>query len=316
MSNTISDAVGKLSIITKKTPIDWCAFDSVLKNLENINGYDDQNEETILSEFMLEGDFYKRGMVLPDVVRHFLSCGYDVSANDGLNGGLALNSLCWASYDPYILDAAKMLMNAGAPVCYRTSDDDPEDEPKGLLGAISFKISGAWELDEDAAFANILEAYYAMTEANIAGRDYNSIENYSACLGKPLTSVYVIGVNGKTALQEEGEDWIYSEPLVLWFEDKPLVASCYTVFVVNPVYTDDKKDDFADATTVFSALVGASLEKIEYTSATACYFEFSNGKQLCFASRDAGSGERVGTFAIRADSKKALHGMLRKGQND
>ncbi len=39
MSNTISDAVGKLSIITKKTPIDWCAFDSVLKNLENINGY-------------------------------------------------------------------------------------------------------------------------------------------------------------------------------------------------------------------------------------------------------------------------------------
>lgn len=229
MSNTISDAVGKLSIITKKTPIDWCAFDSVLKNLENINGYDDQNEETILSEFMLEGDFYKRGMVLPDVVRHFLSCGYDVSANDGLNGGLALNSLCWASYDPYILDAAKMLMNAGAPVCYRTSDDDPGDEPKGLLGAISFKISGAWELDEDAEFANILEAYYAMTEANIAGRDYNSIENYSACLGKPLTSVYVIGVNGKTALQEEGEDWIYSEPLVLWFEDKPLVASCYVV---------------------------------------------------------------------------------------
>lgn len=115
MSNVISDSVNKLSAITDQTPIDWDAFDSLLKDLEDINAYDEQYEETILSEFIRNGEFYKRGFILADVVRHFLACGYDVSANDGLNGGLALHSLCFSSYDHYVLEAAKVLMNAGAP---------------------------------------------------------------------------------------------------------------------------------------------------------------------------------------------------------
>ena len=133
----MGNIVSKLSAIIEKEPIDWDAFDSVLMGVENINAYDDQYEETLLSEFIMEGDFYKRGFILADVVRHFLACGYDVSANDGLNGGLALHSLCWSSYDYYILEAAKVLMNAGAPVKYSTSDDDPNEEPEGLLGSIS-----------------------------------------------------------------------------------------------------------------------------------------------------------------------------------
>lgn len=60
MSDVISDSVCKLSAITGQTPIDWDAFDSVLKGLEDINAYDEQSEETILSEFILYGNFYKR----------------------------------------------------------------------------------------------------------------------------------------------------------------------------------------------------------------------------------------------------------------
>lgn len=303
MSNIISDSVSKLSAITDQPPIDWDAFDSVLKRLEDINAYDDQYEETILSEFIMDGNFYNCGTVLADIVRHFLSCGYDVSANNGLNGGLALHALCWSSYDQHILDVAKVLMNAGAPVNYRTRDDDPNDEPEGLLGSISWKLSGAWMVDKDYAWANTLEAYYAMTEANIAGKDYNSIDNYFACIGKPLTSVSAINVGGKPALHDEGAISVYSEPLIMWFGDKPLVVSCYTDFVMNPVYADDKKDSLADVTTVFSSLIGATLQEIQYIGATICYFEFSNGKRLFFASRDIGDRKQVGTFDIRADSK-------------
>lgn len=304
MSNIISDSVSKLSAITDQTPIDWDAFDSVLKGLEDINAYDEHDEETILSEFIMDGEFYKRGFILADVVRHFLACGYDVSANDGLNGGLALHSLCWSSYDHYVLEAAKVLMNAGAPVKYRTSGDDPNEEPECLLGSISWKISGAWMADKDYAWANILEAYYAMTEANIAGKDFNAIDNYFACIGKPLTAVSAINVGGKPALYDEGAVSVYSEPLILWFENKPLVVSCYTDFVVNPVYADDKKNDLADVTTAFSSLIGTTLKEVQYIGATICYFEFSNGKRLFFAGRDIGDGKRVGTFDILADSKK------------
>lgn len=211
MSNTISDAVSKLSSITDQTPINWDAFDSLLKGLEDINFYDDQYEETILSEFIMDGDFYNRDdFIIADVVRHFLACGYDVSANDGLNGGLALHSLCWSSYDQHILEAAKVLMNAGAPVKYRTSDDDPNEEPVGLLGSISWKLSGAWMVDKDYAWANTLEAYYAMTEANIAGKDYNSIDNYFTCVGKPLTAISAIKNGNTLPLQNEGVISVYA----------------------------------------------------------------------------------------------------------
>lgn len=260
---------------------------------------------------ILDGNFFNRGAILADIVRHFLARGYDVSANNGLNGGLALRALCWSSYDQHILDAAKVLMNAGAPVNYRTRDDDPNDEPEGLLGSISWKLSGAWMVDKDYAWANTLEAYYAMTEAYIAGKDYNFIDNYFACIGKKLTSVSAIHIGGKPALHDEGAISVYSEPLIMWFENKPLVISCYTDFVVNPVYADDKKDSLADITTVFSSLIGATLQEVQYIGTTICYFEFSNGKRLFFASRDIGDKKRVGTFDIRADSKKIDAEQLR-----
>ncbi len=299
MSSTISDAVSILSAITDRTPIDWDAFDSVLNGLNDINFYDDQYEETILSEFITDGDFYNRGFILADVVRHFLACGYDVSANGGLNGGLALRSLCWSSYDHYILDAAKVLMNAGAPVNYRTSDDDPNEEPEGLLGGISWKLSGAWMVDKGYAWANTLEAYYAMTEANIAGKDYNSIDNYFVCIGKTLTAVSAIKNEDTLSLRNEGVLSVYAEPLVMWFGDKPLVVSCYTDFVVNPVYVEDKGTELSDVSAIFSSLIGATLQEVQYIGTTICYFEFSNGQRLFFASRDIGNRKRVGTFEIR-----------------
>lgn len=51
MSNVISDSVSKLSAITDQTPIDWDSFDSLLKDLEDINAYDEQYEETIATVY-------------------------------------------------------------------------------------------------------------------------------------------------------------------------------------------------------------------------------------------------------------------------
>lgn len=303
MRNVISDSVSKLSAITDKTPVDWEAFDSVLKGLTDINFYDDQYEETLLSEFIMNGNFNNRGTLLADVVRHFLRCNYDVAANDGLNGGLALCALCWSSYDQHILDAAKVLMNAGAPVNYRISDDDPDDEPEGLLGCISWKLSGAW-MDTDFAFSNTLEAYYAMTQANLAGKDYNSIDHYFACIGKSLTAVSALHVDGKPAVHKHHSISVYSEPLILWFKDKPLVIRCYPDLVVNPAFVNGKKDYLTDVTTIFSSLIGAALQEVQYIGSTICYLEFSNGKRLFIASRNNDNHARIGTFDIRTDSKK------------
>lgn len=304
MSDIISNTAGKLSSIIDTMPVDWEAFDMVLNGLDDINVIDAQDEETILSELIIWGNFLNHGFILPDVVRRFLSCGYDVSANNGLNGGLALQALCLSSYDQYILDAAKVLMAAGAPARYRTRGDDIYGEPTGLLGSIRWWLSGAWMADKDYPFANILEAYYAITEANLAGKDYHSIDSYFACMGKPLTAVSAINTDGKPALHREGAVSVYSEPLILWFADQPLVVSCYTDFVMNPVFADEKKDALVDVSAEFSSLIGATLREVQYFDTSICYFAFSNGKHLLLASRSADGRKRVGTFEIRTPREK------------
>lgn len=49
---------------------------------------------------------------MPAAVQHFLNAGYDVLANDGRNGVLALKQLRRTSYDKYIHDAAKVHLDA------------------------------------------------------------------------------------------------------------------------------------------------------------------------------------------------------------
>ena len=296
MSNVIWDTADKLSAVTDLTPINWDAFDEILKGLENINICDGDFEETILSAYILDGNLYKRGAVLAEAVRHFLSCGYDVSANDGLNGYLALEALCWSSFDGYILEAGKQLMNAGVSAeC---------DDTDSLLECIGGKISGAWAVDRDYEYANALEAYYTMTEAFVAGKDYNSVDHYQACIGRPLTSVFAADLGQGPALHRDGDASVYSEPLVMWFEDKPLVVNCYTELTVNPIYANEKKDSLCDVTEELGSLVGATLEKVQYIDDITCYLEFCNGKRLFFSSRDTGKGKRVGTFGILSADKE------------
>lgn len=91
-----------------------------------------------------------------------------------------------------------------------------------------------------------------------------------------------------------------------------MVISCYTDLVVNPVYVDDKKNKLCDITNRFSSIIGATLKEVQYIDTTICYFEFDNGQQLFFASRDIGNRKRVGTFEIRAKGKYCGY---RKPQN-
>jgi hypothetical protein len=89
----------------------------------------------------------------------------------------------------------------------------------------------------------------------------------------------------------------------MWFGEYPLVVSCYTDFVVNPVYADDKKESLSDVTSLFLHLIGAVLKEVQYIDSDTCYFEFANGKRLVISSRNIGKRNRVGVFEIREQDK-------------
>ena len=299
MNKTISDIVHALTIITDQRHIDWSAFDAVLSSLEDINYLDEQYEETFLSEFISSGAFYQRGEIIPEAIRHFLANGYDVHAHDGRNGGFALSALCWASYDQHILDAAKVLLDAGAPIHFRSNDNSEDGEPEGLLGDLEFKISGAWSADHDYSTANVLEAYYSIAKAYEEGKDYRCIRSFLDCIDLPLTSVSAVNKADGNPLQKKAGITQFSDSLVLWFGDLPLVVKKYIEFVVNPVFVEDNKNDLSDVSTEFAPIIGAKLLKVRYIDSCTCYLEFSNGYRVIFASHAADNRDRIGNFEIR-----------------
>lgn len=294
----ISAAANALGKIVERSPIDWTAFDAVLLRLPDINAFDESLEETILSDFFHNDIFFEHGEALPEAVRHFLSCGYDVSANDGRNGGVALSALCWSSYDRYILDAAKVLLDAGAPVIYRSEDDTPGTEPEGLFGSLDFKLGGAWNLDNDYSFANILEAYKAMAKAYADGKDYRSVSYYFDCIGRTLTAVSVSKNDRSVFLRPDGPFEGFAAPLALWFDDLPLVIDPQTELVVNPVYTEDNRETLEDVSSAFSGLIGAKLRDVGFIDVYHAFLVFDNGCKLDFTYREGENWETSGTGAL------------------
>ncbi len=292
MQNTINN----LSKILRQEEINWVLFDKELEKIEDINIYDKKYEETILTELLHENFFYKNGALIPEVIKHFLSNGYDVLANEGANGGLVLSALCWSSYDKYVLDATKVLFDAGAPLEYKSSDED--DEFAGVIGSLEWKIPGAWGPDCDYNMANTLEAYYAMAKAFEAGENYKDIDSFHKCIGEIVTKVSYSG--DMSSLKTIKNTTEFSNNLVMWFGDYPLVISRYMDMVVNPLFVHKNEDVLSDISEQFDKILGSKLKRIKYLDSITCYLEFDNGYRVMFSTYDIGDRKRNGLFEIRA----------------
>lgn len=125
-----------------KMPPDYATMEELLSEGVDINTYDEDDDSTFLSDafeyYILDrldynvGDDWKAqavqrgidGRYLPDLTRFFLNHGYDVNMNHHGHGGKALLGLIHSSYDNYALEAAKILLEAGADVNYVEYKDD------------------------------------------------------------------------------------------------------------------------------------------------------------------------------------------------
>lgn len=279
-----------------RMPIDWDMFDKLLEKTEDINLLDTDAEETILSELLLREEFYKKGNLLPVVIRHFLDHGYDVKAHNGLNGGLCLSRLCWSYVqDEYVLDAAKVLLDAGAPVEYERLFDDPE-EVSGVSYDIEWKSGGAWVVYGDYSWANVLEAYDAIVDAVKNHKDYRNISSYLDCVGSRLTKCGLISEAGDLIRTNSRTD--FDGSLVFWFDDKPLVIRKHIDFIVNPYYVTENESVYSDVSDNFRPILGGILQKVQYVDQCICYFDFDNGYRIIFTNIEKPEENCCGAFEI------------------
>lgn len=290
------EIVSKLKKTVSAKKIDWTLAESLIEALgENINDIEEtvaDEKETILSELYEHIDSGK-GDVAVRLTELFLKHGYDVSVNDRLNGAVCLDRLCWAFYDHYILHVAELLLNAGADPSIDLSDDGDYEGSVGILNSISWK-SGSWNTGYYDT-ANIFEAYYLMAERVLNGKAYQGIRSFRDCVGKTVTRVEQLKVKD----EKQTHPCSFSEAIVFWCDDMPLIVSKYIDFMVNPYYRVDSLEcvDISDA---FQPVIGQKVRGLRYQTANYARISFEDGNSVLFGN-DSWMGERhetVGRYLI------------------
>lgn len=264
--------LSKIDRLLAREDVDWDKLESLLDVMkDSIN--DKINDETMLSDGM-HAVRYHDGETLLKLVEKCLEHGYDVSANGGFNGGHCLSELCWTTYDRYIIDAAKCLLEAGAdPLFDEDPDDHLENDLKGVLGSISFKLSGLWNSDCDYEMANVYEAYYQLIEAAQNSKNYRKINTYHHCIGDKLISIKRIA-NSDSSADE------FTDGLVITFRNSVLVFDAYMSCVSNPLFAAEHADKLEIVTSDVRMIEGQTLMSVEYLDANTAKLHFENGYNL------------------------------------
>ena len=168
---------------------DFVQADKLIALGADINAIGDNDDENILSNTILEYRMNHRknvGKKLYKIVEYFLANGFDVNKNDGQYGVSCLEALTFATYDPYTIDLAKLLLDAGA----RNVSYDDKRGYDTLHESFSTESSFQRLCCNDEHLSNIFESVYQVFEAQKNGRDYHGIDWYGKATDKHICKVY------------------------------------------------------------------------------------------------------------------------------
>ena len=114
-------------------PPNFDTINAIIDEGANLNAKNEgDGENNLLSDIILNyGDqLGMNGVRLPEIVKLFLERGFDVSLDEGRYGAMCLINLLHSSDDDYIIEAAKLLLAAGANPDIPSSVKDEDNVTK------------------------------------------------------------------------------------------------------------------------------------------------------------------------------------------
>lgn len=265
-------------------PPDFECAKMLLQNGTDINATTDFEGETLLSDIIMyyvdinpcrhctskecsdcaDNDNEYDHHYLPEIVRFFLKNGYDVTRGNGAHGGEALYALCFSTYDKYILDAAKILLDAGADPLYIT-DTVPEDQ--NVLDAVDWKYSGCLPVYEDLEQQCLFLVLYDIMEAKTKGMPYSEIHWHDVAIEKRIDRIYSCAPSDSEAVFDFSTDEhhytnCFKDNIVLECEGIKLVLTHYCHAFVNPYIVPEHPKDLS---THLGTLIGKRISKISFS---------------------------------------------------
>ncbi len=263
----------KLSIILSKElckkSVDWDNVRSILQdNKDIINDYDEKDRECVLSD--LYGYPGSCGANALRLTKLFLDVGFDVSANNGMNGGSCLDSICWRLYDKFILDIAELLLDSGADPHIDMDEEEDKDSPLiGILNTIDWQL-GNWTVG-DCDYANMFEAYYLMAERALNGKEYRGIRAFRDSVGLEVEKIELIKKKHTRANGDEVRNGV-----LITCGGKILEIVDYVELMLNP-YAYEDVVEVCDISDKYPEIIGAHIKGLRFQHSSQAKLSFDNG---------------------------------------
>ena len=199
------------------------------------------------------------GRYLPQIVRFFLDNGFDVALDNQKFGADCLRNLTWSSYDPFILDATKLLLAAGASYTYE--DEDRES----VIDWVGTKASVSANADWNDAGSQLFCTMWDILDTHRNGQDYKSIDSCMRSIGYPIDQIMTSGELVYTTAEDilhTGEIILCNHNLYFICGEKTLRINTYAEAAIDSREINNAMP--IDVTTQFSQIIGKKITDIQF----------------------------------------------------
>lgn len=269
-------------------PPDFAAAEALIRQGADVNAIGEDDSENVLSEIL---SLYERaayydhicdyrncnelncedcehyvdwgstpGEAMCAIIRFFLNHGFDVTKQEGCFGAQCLDAVGVSTNDRYMIDATKILLDAGA--INRTlslSPDGCNETPMEFMAAEACFY-------EDLSLGNIYEAMYQIYLAIENGKPYRGIDSYEIAIGKRVQKVLAASDGIKSIfyplnLPKFRKDNCYTANLYFVYDGGVLITTQYADFWTDTVLPDTKMVDVSEH---FAGIVGHTIRGFQY----------------------------------------------------
>lgn len=198
------------------------------------------------------------GRYLPSIIQFFLNHGFDVSREKHRFGADCLRNLTWSSYDRYILDGAKLLLDAGASYEYA------DEEGESVFEWVATKVSLSCFTDGDDEPTQLFCTMWDILDAHRKGQDYHLIDSCLTCEGLRIDSVLIKSASDPARLPivQSGNVSVIAENTYLLCEGTALRINTHAEVAVD--YRDTDSPSLVDISDFFAPVIGQKIVRIRF----------------------------------------------------
>lgn len=198
------------------------------------------------------------------IIRFFLEHGFDVNKCDGCFGAQCLWALTLSTFDRHMIEATKILLDAGAK--NRTISPTSTDEDETPWSFIASEGSYQDVCEHSHSTGNIFEAVYQIYQAVEDSKPYSGIDSYEMAINKTVIKVLAEsdGTNPtffSMNLPEFKRDNCYTKTLYFVYDGGVLISTQYADFWTDTILPTV---DLVDVSEHFDGIVGNTIKGFTY----------------------------------------------------